>query len=372
MLAVVKANGYGHGAALCAPELVRTGAEWLGVTDAVEGACVRKALSEAGVRAAQQPRILVMSGSLEEDAATLLKEDLTPVVATIQQMEWMLEAARGRLIQPLRVHLEIDTGMSRQGVTTGAPLDDLLEWIRLHPDISLDGVMTHFASAEIAGSHQSMEQRVRFERAIEQLAGYGLRPAWLHAGNSSAIDNGAEGTLAWLRPLARSLGAKAMVRSGLALYGYALEIEPEPGYSGSLGALVRPRLEPVMTWKARVLEVHEIAAGERVGYNGTFLAERAMRLALLPVGYADGLRRELSSTADTTRGWVMISGRRAPIVGRVSMNLTVVDVTGHDRVEPKDEAVVLGEGVTAEDHARIAGTISYEILCGIKVPRRLV
>lgn len=371
VLAVVKANGYGHGAELCSPALVRAGAAWLGVTDATEGACVRSALTEASIAPVQQPSILVMSGSLEEEAATILKDDLVPVVAGIQQMEWLLEAARGRLVQPLPVHLEVDTGMARQGVAPGESLNQVLAWLRLHEDIRLDGVMTHFASAEIAGSHQSMEQRSRFESAIAQVSSYGLRPAWLHAGNSSALDNSADGTLHWLRNLAHGLGARAMVRSGLALYGYALPIEAEQNYAGSLESLVRSRLLPVMTWKARVLEIREIEPGQRVGYNGTFIADRSMRLALLPVGYADGLRRELSSTVMQTGGWVMIRGRRAPIVGRVSMNLTIVDVTELPRIEAGEDAVVLGEGITADDHAHIAGTIAYEILCGIRAAQCL-
>jgi alanine racemase len=121
-----------------------------------------------------------------------------------------------------------------------------------------------------------------------------------------------------------------------------------------------------MTWKTRVLDVREVAAGETVGYNATFTAPGPMRLALLPVGYADGLRRELSSTNAKPGGWAMVRGGRAGIVGRVSMNLTMVDVTGIDGVRVGDEVVLLGDGVTADDHARIAGTISYEILCGVR------
>jgi alanine racemase len=121
-----------------------------------------------------------------------------------------------------------------------------------------------------------------------------------------------------------------------------------------------------MTWKTRVIGVSEIPAGALVGYNGTFVAEYPMRLALLPVGYADGLRRELSASDAGAGGWVMIRGERAPIVGRVSMNLTTVDVSAIDGAAEGDEAVLLGEGITADDHARLAGTIAYEILCGVR------
>ena len=135
--------------------------------------------------------------------------------------------------------------------------------------------------------------------------------------------------------------------------------------------MIRPQLQPVMTWKARVIDVHDVAVGESIGYNALFTASAAMRVALLPVGYSDGLRRELSSTNEKPGGWVMIAGRdgeykRAPILGRISMNLTTVDVTGIDGVRVGDEVVLLGDGVTADDHARLAGTISYEILCGVR------
>ena len=171
----------------------------------------------------------------------------------------------------------------------------------------------------------------------------------------------------WLAELAKSVGARPMVRSGIAMYGYCLPIE-----GAGAESRLREKLRPVMTWKTRVLDVREMAAGDSVGYNARFTAPNAMRLALLPVGYSDGLRRELSSTNDKAGGWVMIGGRdgsmrRAAIVGRISMNLTMVDVTGIDGVRVGDEVVLLGDGVTADDHARIAGTISYEILCGVRV-----
>jgi alanine racemase len=188
----------------------------------------------------------------------------------------------------------------------------------------------------------------------------GLQPKWVHAGSSSSVDNPA-GDARWLETLAKSVGARAMVRCGIALYGYCLPIEGA-GVDPKIGAA----LQPVMTWKTRVMDVRGVKGGETVGYNATFTAPSAMRVALLPVGYADGLRRELSGTNARPGGWVMVGGRRANIVGRVSMNLTMVDVTAIDGVRVGDEVVVLGDGVTADDHARIAGTISYEILCGVR------
>jgi alanine racemase len=233
------------------------------------------------------------------------------------------------------------------------------------PELWLDGVFTHLASTEVARAAETSEQERRFEEAVAQVAAAGLRPKWVHIGNSSFIDNGAEpGALRWVSELAAKLGARAMVRAGLALYGYLLPIE---GAEGEEVALVRPRVRPAMRWKTRVIGLRTVEAGTTVGYNGTFVAQGRMRLALLPVGYADGLRRELSASNGRAGGWVMLRGQRAPIVGRVSMNLTVVDVSAIAEAAVGDEATLLGDGATAEDQARLAGTIAYEIVCGVRV-----
>jgi len=262
-------------------------------------------------------------------------------------VEW-LGAAR------VAVHVEVDTGMSRQGVRPGEDLDEVLGLIAGSPGLRVGAVLTHFGSSEEPGEAMTFGQERRFEGAIAQVAGLGLRPDWVHAGNTSSVDNPV-GDAGWLVRLAATVGAQAMVRTGIGLYGYCLT---------SAGAAVAGELRPVMQWKARVLSVRELAAGDTVGYNAVYRAQGPRVVALLPVGYANGLRRELSSS-DGGCGWVMVAGERAPIVGRVSMNLTVVDVTGIDGVKAGDEAVVLGDGVTAEDHARLAGTIAYEILCGV-------
>jgi alanine racemase len=368
VMAVIKADAYGHGAKVCAPVLAHGGAAWLGVTDAEEGVAVQASL--AGVSPEHQPKILVMSGLLEEDAETVVHHGLTPVVWTRQQMEWLAEAVARLGAEPLAVHLEIDTGMARQGVVPGDELSDLLAWLAGQRSLRLEGVMTHFASSEVADSPLTLRQRERFEQAIAEVAAAGLRPDWVHAGNSSTVDNSAvsehdRGSLVWLRSVAASAGARAMVRSGIALYGYCLPVE-----GGE--AMVEPELRPVMAWKTRVIGVREVEAGDTVGYNAIFTAPRRMRLALLPVGYADGLRRELSRSDAATGGWVMIGGRRAMIVGRISMNLTMVDVTAIAGVSVGDEVVLLGDGVTADDHARLAHTISYDIVCGMRAESRLV
>jgi len=163
-----------------------------------------------------------------------------------------------------------------------------------------------------------------------------------------------------------------MVRAGIALYGYCLPIEQAHSGDQAIQAKVRPGLQPVMTWKTHIIGLHEIKPGDTVGYNAIFKAERAMRLALLAVGYSDGLRRELSGSNTRAGGWVMLHGQRAPIVGRISMNLTVVDVTNIPGVVVGDEVIVLGDGITADDHARLAHTISYEIVCGVRATSHLV
>jgi alanine racemase len=370
VLAVVKANAYGHGAGVCAPVLAKAGAEWLGVANAVEGLQVREVLAADGVVYQEQPRILVMSGLQDVDAEAVVSRGLTPVVWEQEQMKRLATTVEqhGGDAARLPVHLEVDTGMARQGVAPGEGLRTLLHWLKRQPQLMLDGVMTHFASPEEAGSPQTLVQRERFAEAIAAVEEAGLRPAWVHAGSSSTVDNhDGRANLAWLRSLAARIGARSMVRSGVALYGYCLPIE-----GNVIEAKVRCGLQPVMSWKTRVIGLREVQAGDSVGYNAIFTAERPMRLALLPVGYSDGVRRELSGSNVRAGGWVMIKGQRAAIVGRVSMNLTVVDVTEIPGVAVGDEVVVLGDGVTADDHARLANTIAYEIVCGVRSESRLV
>jgi alanine racemase len=368
VLAVVKANAYGHGIDLCSVVLARAGAPWLGVTSASEGAQVRQALSEAGIAHKDQPAVLLMCGFLPEDVEAIAHHALTPVVWAPEQVGWLQGSG-------LAVHVEVDTGMARQGAHPGDELEDLLGEVTA-AGLALDGVLTHFCAAEVAHSPLTQTQQRRFEAAIAQVRQQGLAPRWVHAGSSSSLDNPAQAS-PWLVDLANSVGARAMVRCGCALYGYCVPIEGQG--ASSVQPKLRPALRPVMTWKTRILSLRHLAAGETVGYNATFTAPRPMRLAMLPVGYADGLRRELSGTDARPGGWVMVRARdgsgpqsdqqtahRAPIVGRVSMNLTMVDVTAIPCVRIGDEVVLLGDGITADDHARLAATIPYEILCAVR------
>lgn len=352
-LGVVKANAYGHDAAMVARVLVNAGVRWLGVADVEEGVRVRGVVGD-GVR------LLVMCVLEEADCKEVVEQDLTPVVWTVEHIA-MLERAAEAAGRVVRVHLEIDTGMARQGVDLAgvAVVSERLsgsKWVRC------EGVMSHLVAAEVEGSAITQRQRRRFADALQVIVAKGVMVEWVHLGASSAVDEGS--TLGWMQALASEVGAQVMVRPGIALYGYCLALTAakvgDTGRAGALGRMVKP----VLTWKTRVIGLREIGAGDTVGYGATFTAKSLMRLALLPVGYADGLRRGASSGMGD--GWVMIGGRRAAVVGRVSMNLVTVDITDLDGVAVGDEVVLLGEGVTAEDHARWSGTISYEILCGIR------
>ena len=350
-LAVVKANAYGHGAAGVGRALVAGGARWLGVNDIEEGTELRLALGE------DSTRLLVMCGMDLADAPEIVAHGLTPVVWTAEHVDAMESAARDAGHR-VKVHLELETGMARQGAALGAELASVLERLGGSKWVECEGVMSHLACSEVVGSTVTLAQQERFAQALDQVAAAGIRPELVHLGNSSAVAEGS--TMEWLRETALRMKAKPMVRTGLSLYGYCLEMEGAKVAEGKL----RSRLRPVLTWKTRVTGLRELAAGATVGYGATFTASHPMRLALLPVGYADGFRREASSSDG--HGWVMIAARRAPVVGRVSMNLTTVDVTAIPEAALGSEVVLLGEGVTAEDHARWCGTIAYEILCGIR------
>ena len=357
LLAVIKADAYGHAAETVAPLLAAAGVSWMGVTDVEEGARIRARLRTA--REGDATRLLVMLGPEPEDADGIVAHRLTPVVWTVEQIAALERAARIRG-ERLRVHVEVETGMARQGAASGAELATVLDALRAAEHVELEGLMTHLCSSEAAGSGVTAVQRGRFDQAIAQVEEEGLRPRWLHMGNTSAVDAG--DTMGFIREAAARLGATPLVRCGYGLYGYAMPLTGSAPASAE--PQVRPRLAPVLRWTTRVLSVRELQAGDGVGYGQTFVAQGPMRVALLPVGYADGFRRAASSGMGN--GWVSVRGERAAVLGRVSMNQTVVDVTHIPGVNAGDEVVLLGDSPTAEDHARWAGTIGYEILCGLR------
>jgi alanine racemase len=373
LLAIVKADAYGHGLFLCAPAAVRAGARWIGVTSVEEGVAAR----QATVALNPALEILVIGGVFPGQGADVVARRLTPVVWEHSQLDELEVAAMAAGAAPstIAVHLELDTGMSRQGVGS-KDLGALIERFAKHGNgsLRLDGIMTHLYAADERDGEAVHEQLGRLETMVEHVGAAGLKPRWLHVGNSAAVllGCGSATALASLFAIAKRYGMQTMARPGLALYGLAPEFDP-PFLEGQIPLLreLHAALRPVLEWKTKVVSVRSIEVGEVVGYNGTFVASEPMRLALLPVGYADGLKRALSN-----RGYVLIRGERAPIVGRISMDQTVVDITDISEAAGSDEVVLLGrqggETISAFDHASWAGTIPWEIFTSIaaRVERR--
>lgn len=359
-LAIVKADAYGHSLELCGPAAERAGAAWLGVTSVEEGISARAACPES--------RILAISGAFPGQGSAVLQHALTPVVWESWQLDELESAAHavGAAPQSIAVHLEIDTGMSRQGVTL-EDLPGLLARFTAASPLSMEAVMTHLYASDEAHGEATPAQIARLEEALKNICSAlpaGVpRPKFLSVGASAALLGG---TADDLRTLAARWKLKPMLRLGLALYGVVPQFDPDfaPGLIPAALASARQHLQPVLAWKTRVAGVRTVAAGAEVGYNGTFVATEAMRLALIPVGYADGLDRRLGN-----RFSLLVRGQRAPLAGRVSMDQAVLDVTEIPGVAPGDEVVILGsqegETVTAFDHAQAAGTIPWEIFTRI-------
>ena len=390
LLCVVKADAYGHGLDICGRVLAEEGAAWLGVTSVEEGVRLREALAEPseghgfsraeeaakekGALAPEaQPRILVMGGAWKGEAEATLEHNLTPVVWEHYQLDLLEQGARRAELGHVAaaVHVEVETGMARQGVAI-RELPDFLT--RLKPQsgtrLKFEGLHTHYASAENHATEQNHQQTSRFCQAALAARKADMWPRFLHGGNSSTLTSD-DGTLARLHELARGLAAHLLVRPGLAMYGYLL---PEQLQTGERAAEMAAQLRPVLAWKTRILGIREISAGDTVGYGATWTAKSPRRIALLPVGYADGYSRRMSranvTESDTnTGGDVLLRGKRAPIVGRVSMDLTMVDVTDIPGAEIGDEVALLGaqdhEAITADEMGRLRQTVSYEVLCGV-------
>jgi alanine racemase len=365
LLAIVKSDAYGHSLAHCAPAAVRAGARWLGVTSVEEGVAAR-ALCPAA-------RILVIAGVFPGQAAALVARRLTPVVWDEWHLDELEAAAQAAGLGPgaLPVHLEIDTGMSRQGADSAA-LPRLLARLLPASRLGLEGVMTHLFAADEADGRVTAEQLGRLDETLGRISGAGLFGEWLNVGNSAALLAGEARTIA---ELAARHGMKAMLRPGLALYGLAPEFDPDFDPVFDLAepeALIaaRAHLRPVLSWKTEVVSVRTVPAGAAVGYNGTFVATEPMRLALIAAGYGDGLSRSLGN-----RFKLLVGGAWAPLAGRISMDQAVLDVTEIPGVRPGDEVVIVGtqgeQTISAFDHAHAAGTIPWEIFTRIaaRVPR---
>lgn len=345
VMAVVKADAYGHGAVAVAAQLERGGVDWFGVATVEEALELRA----AGVR---KP-ILLLGGLYMSGPDALIEHDLTPTISSTARLDTYAECARRRG-KPIAFHLKIDTGMGRLGIPASL-LDSFVEhWRGLEGGaLRFAGFLTHLASAEDLTATQTDEQLAVFRAARRRLSGLDVNPEWIHVSNSAAL-------------LAGVTVEENLIRIGALLYGYCLPLVLPP----NAAPRPLPTFEPVLTFKSRVVFIKDHPAGAPLGYGGSFFTRRPSRIATLPVGYADGLSRGLSN-----RGEVIIRGGYARIVGNVSMDLTLVDVTDIPGVSVGDEAILLGQydgcSLTASDVARRLGTIPYEVLCalGKRVPR---
>jgi len=332
--AVVKADAYGHGALEVSRVVVAAGARWLAVSSVEEGVTLRR----SGIDA----RILVMGGFLPHESEALTEFDLTPAVHSLDQIAQVnkLSEAAGKSI---RYHLKIDSGMGRLG--TRASADEILQALANAPHGHLEGLMTHFASAADYTKSQTDQQLAYFEAVNARLRQAGVNPGYLHTSSTIAVGYG------------RKAGWYEMVRAGHALYGY---VSPARGDAP-------PQLldvKPALTWKAKLMAVKDLPEGVLVGYGGTFRTPRPMRIGVLGAGYADGIFHRLSN-----RGKVIADGQITSILGTISMDLTTIDLSHTTALAPGDDVTLLGaEGeasLEAPEIARVAGTISYNILCSI-------
>jgi alanine racemase len=336
ILAVVKANAYGHGAVRVALTLEEAGAACFGVALPEEGVELRR----AGVRAP----VLLLGGFAPAQADRVLSNELIPAVYRPDQVEALAAAADRRGVRA-SMHLKIDTGMGRLGVPA-AEVPAFATLLAKTPRVNLTGAFSHLAVADDPADPFTARQIALFEEALGVLRSRGINPSQLHLANSAAI---MDHPPAWL----------TLVRPGIVLYGYAPSEKVSP-------LAVRPAL----SLKSSIIYLKDVAPGTSLGYGRTFVAHRPMRIASLAIGYDDGLPRLLGN-----RGYVLVRGRRAPITGRVSMDLTTVDVTDVPGASLGDEAVLIGtsgrESLDARQVAEWAETISWDVLCGIgsRVPR---
>ena len=340
IMAVVKADAYGHGAVECARRLAAEGTDWFAVALPEEGIELRR----AGIK---EP-ILCLGGFWSGQEQACLQHNLTPVVYRVDMIEAVDRAAREAAVIA-DVHVKIDTGMGRLGVRYDA-VREFAGAISAFKNVRVDGLMTHFAAADDPDRDCFTDEQVkRYREAVRVFRERGMRPTYEDMANSAAT-------------FAHPNSWGNMVRPGGMLYGLWRDILPPAGDP--------PRLRPVMSLHTRIMLLKRVPKGETLGYGCTFEASRETLVATLPIGYNDGYVRALSN-----RGRAIVHGQYAPVVGRISMDFTLIDVTDVTGVELRDRVTLLGEdqglSVPAEDMAKTAGTLSYEITCGIshRVPR---
>ena len=343
IMAVLKANAYGHGAVECAQRLSREGVDWFGVALPEEGIQLRA----AGIK---EP-ILLLAGYWPGQAAACIQHQLTPVVYHLEMIEALNQAAANAGVV-IDVHVKVDTGMGRLGVRFDQ-LNEFVPGLAQFSNVRIDGVMAHLAAADDAMCQPlTRDQIQRFEDAVTVFRDHGYRPTHLHLANSAGIFGHRE---SWGN----------LVRPGGVLYGLWRDVLPLSTSDAEL--------QPVLSLHSRISLLKWVPPGETIGYGCTFEAARRSLIATLPIGYHDGYMRGLSN-----RAHVIVRGKYAPVVGRISMDLTLIDVTDVPGVETDDQVTLLGWNrnspeliITAEDLARIAGTLSYEVTCGVgdRVPR---
>ena len=345
--AVVKADAYGHGAVECSRALEAEGASWLGVTSLDEAIPLR----EAGI----QSNILLMTGFWRGEETEIVRLRLTPTVWEPWHIESMEKAAAALGASRHPVHLKVDTGMGRLGVAV-EELPAVLAALQAAKHLELGGFSTHLASSEIMDAPSVADQKHKFEEARRMLRDAGFTPTFVHIANTGAV-------------ISRKETWHTMVRPGIALYGYYLPFQRAGREVG--GGTLRLPVKPILTWKTRILSLRSFPADQPLGYGATYVTKAPAHVAVLPVGYADGFNRQLSN-----RGRVIVRDHYAPIVGRISMDLTLADVTGIPGIAVGDEVILLGSGdglsVDALEHAALANSTPYEILCNIskRVPRK--
>ncbi|PYT93024.1 MAG: alanine racemase [Acidobacteria bacterium] len=343
ILSIVKGNGYGHGGPQVAKALEKAGSDWFGVTCTDEGIAVR----EAGVR---KP-ILILTGFVPGEETRLLKHNLTAVVHRCDQLPLLERAARRGGRKPASFHLKIDTGMNRLGIAP-SDVDCFARQLGKCKHLQLTGIFSHFASsgvfADTAVGKQTREQEERFYAALDRLRALGIDPGLIHLANSAAIVSRPE---TWAD----------MVRPGAILYGY------HPGYDPAEKRDEAERLlplKPVMSLRTKIINLRRVPAGEGVGYDATFVPERPSLIGVLAAGYGDGIHRSLGN-----RGSVLVRGKLAPIVGIISMDVTMIDVTDIEDVAVGDVATIYGSDgdhvLLANRVARSIGTVTSDLLCAV-------
>jgi alanine racemase len=346
ILAVVKSNAYGLGAVPVAKALQKAGTEWFGVTCANEGVELR----EAGIR----KRMLILTGFWPGEEKRLIQNNLTPTVTRLDDLEHLersAKAAGGK--SRVRFHLKINTGMNRLGI--GA--DEVECFARKLAEckhIELEGTFTHFASAEDFTAQQTNEQENVFLASLERLRALGISPGIVHMANSGAI-------------CARPSTWADMVRPGAILYGYYQSFDPPQKKQEVMGQVA---LQPCLSLRARIISLRNVPAGEGVGYAARFVTKRPSRIAVINAGYADGVVRAL-----TNRGWALVRGKRVPLVGTISMDLTTLDLTDVPEAVLGDVVTIYGkDGDAAIEVSEVAheiGTVTSDLLCalGRRVPK---